>query len=75
MRLKLAIFCLIACSNSALAQSGVSNQRDVYGNLVHNNGAYAPKGVNQGPVNNGPIRHTPPQPPTSNSSSGRGTIR
>jgi hypothetical protein len=63
MRFKLAMVCLLACGNAAWAQSGVSNQRDAYGNLVRDNGTTSPRSVNQGPVNNGPIRNTPAQPP------------
>jgi hypothetical protein len=55
MRATLGFLWLIACSNSALAQSGVSTQRDMYGNLVRSTGTYSPRGINQGPVNNGPI--------------------
>lgn len=73
MRITLAIFCLFAGATSALAQSGVSNQRDMYGNLVHSTGTYSPRGINQGPVNNGPINSGPAQPPTSNSRLGTGT--
>ena len=54
MRFMLAIFCLFAGATSALAQSGVSNQRDMYGNLVRSTGTYSPRGINQGPVNHGP---------------------
>ena len=75
MRLTLAILCLFACGTSALAQSGVSNQRDMYGNIVRDAGTYPARGVNQGPINNGPINNAPAQPPTSNSRTNRGTIR
>jgi hypothetical protein len=57
---------LTACGHSALAQSGISNQRDAYGNLVRDTGAYSRRGVNQGPINIGPIRSAPAQPPTGN---------
>ena len=67
MKFTLAIFCLFAAGASASAQSGVSTQRDMYGNLVRSNGTNLPKGINQGPVNNGPINRAPPQPPTTNS--------
>ena len=73
MRITLAIFCLFAGATSAPAQSGVSNQRDMYGNLVRSAGTYSPRGINQGPVNNGPITSAPAQPPTSNSRLGTGT--
>ena len=66
MKIRLAILCLIAFSTPALAQSGISNQRDMYGNIVRNNGTYSSTGVNQGPVNNGPIRSAPAQPSTTN---------
>jgi hypothetical protein len=66
MKTSITIVCLLASAFPALAQSGVSNQRDMYGNLVRDGGAYSPRAVNQGPVNNGQIRSTPPQPTTSN---------
>ena len=55
MRFALAMFCLFACGASALAQAGVSNQRDMYGNIVRDTGRYPARGVNRGPINNGPI--------------------
>ena len=75
MRFMLAIFCLFAGATSALAQPGVSNQRDMYGNLVRSTGTYSPRGINQGPVNNGPVATAPAQPPTANSRTDRGTSR
>jgi hypothetical protein len=72
MRVMLVVFCLFAGATSALAQSGVSNRRDIYGNLVRSTGTYSPTGINQGPVNNGPITSAPAQPPTSNSRVGNG---
>jgi hypothetical protein len=75
MALKLAIVCVLACSGPALAQSGITNQRDAQGNLVRDNGTYAQRGVNQGPVNNGPIRNAPPQPPTANTIQRNGANR
>ena len=75
MRFMLAIFCLFAGATLALAQSGVSNQRDKYGNLVRSTGTYSPRGINQGPVNNGPVAAAPAQPPTANSRPDRGTSR
>jgi hypothetical protein len=60
------MICLLTNCASALAQSGMSNQRDIYGNLARDSGTYSPRGVNQGPANNGPIRGTPAQPSTSN---------
>lgn len=59
MKYAFAIFCLIACCGTASAQYGVSNQRDMYGNLPRDGGAYSQKGINQGPTNNGPIRSAP----------------
>jgi hypothetical protein len=70
MRYLIAFLCLLAVSNSALAQYGVSNQRNGQGNLVRDSGPYSPTGVNQGPINNGPIRDKPAQPPTSNAGKG-----
>jgi hypothetical protein len=72
MRITLAIFWLFAGTASALAQSGISNQRDAYGNLVRSTGTYSPRGINQGPVNNGPVNSGPAQPSTSNSRVGTG---
>jgi len=74
MRLKLAIVCLIACSGAAHAQ-GVNTQRDAQGNLVRDNGSFAPRGLNQGPTNNGQIRNAPAQPPVSNANQRNGTGR
>jgi hypothetical protein len=66
MKLTVIIILLLTNSASALAQSGMSNQRDIYGNLVRDRGNYSPRGINQGPSNNGPIRSAPAQPSTSN---------
>ena len=71
MRFALAMFCLFACGTSALAQSGVSNQRDTYGNITRDTGTYPARGVNRGPINNGPINSAPAQPSTSNSRTNR----
>jgi hypothetical protein len=49
MRFTLAIFCIFACGTSAVAQYGVSNARDIYGNLIRNTGMKSAKGLNQGP--------------------------
>jgi hypothetical protein len=59
----------------AVAQSGVSNQRDAYGNLIRNTGGYSVRGVNQGPVNIGPIKNSSAQPPTANVGTAKGTVR
>jgi hypothetical protein len=75
MRSALAILCLFAGATSAAAQYGVSSQRDMYGNLVRSTGTYAPKGINQGPVNNGPVSIAPAQPPTNNSRMDKGSGR
>jgi hypothetical protein len=66
MKTSIAIVCFLASAVSALAQTGVSNQRDMYGNLVRDGGTTSPRAVNQGPVNNAPIRITTPQPATTN---------
>jgi hypothetical protein len=66
MKLTVIMTCLLTSCASALAQSGTSNQRDIYGNLVRDGGTHSPRGINQGPSNNGPIRNTPAQPSTSN---------
>jgi hypothetical protein len=73
VRFGLAIFCLLACGPSAMAQYGVSNQRDAYGNLIRDTGGYSTRGINQGPVNNGPIKNSPAQPPTTNAGTAKGT--
>jgi hypothetical protein len=75
MRVTVAIFCLLACSNGAWAQYGVSNQRNAYGNLVRDSGATSPRNVNQGPANNGPIRNSPAQPISNGGGSAKGSGR
>ena len=75
MRFGLAMLCLLARGPSAVAQSGVSNQRDAYGNLIRNTGGYSVRGVNQGPVNIGPIKNSSAQPPTANVGTAKGTGR
>jgi hypothetical protein len=75
MRFTLAMFCLFACGTSALAQSGVSNQRDMYGNINRDTGTYPARGVNRGPINNGPINNVLDQPSTSSSRTNRSTSR
>ena len=64
MKLTVAFFSLAILGDPALAQSGVSNQRDMYGNLVHDTGKTA-AGVNQSTPNNGAIRNAPIQSPTN----------
>ena len=67
MKTTIAFVFLLASAGSALAQAGVSTQRDMYGNLVRDGGAgYSSRGVNQGPQNIGQVRTTPSQPATSN---------
>jgi hypothetical protein len=76
MKLKLAIVCIICCSSPALAQYGITNQRDAQGNIVRDSGgAYAQRGINQGPINNGPIRNAPAQPPIANANQRNGAGR
>jgi hypothetical protein len=75
MKFRLTIVCLIAFADPALAQSGVSNQRNMYGNIVRDSGPYSATGLNQGPVNNGPIRQSPAQPSQTNITSPRGVKR
>jgi hypothetical protein len=76
MRFTLAtMFCLFACGTSASAQSGLSNQRDTYGNIIRDTGTYPARGVNRGPVNNGPISNAPAQPSTGNSRTNKNTGR
>ena len=64
MKFALAILSLIAFANPSLAQSGVSNQRDMYGNLVRDSGT-TPTGVNQSAPSNGAIRNAPIQRSTN----------
>jgi hypothetical protein len=53
MRFTLAIVvCMLACCTSALAQNGITNTRDGYGNLVRNTGMNPVRGTNQPPGNN-----------------------
>jgi hypothetical protein len=66
MKTTIAILFLLAGAGSALGQSGVSTQRDMYGNLVRDGNSYSPRGVNQGPQNNGQVRSMPTQPATAN---------
>ncbi|WP_291846092.1 hypothetical protein [Bradyrhizobium sp.] len=66
MKFGIAFLCLVAYSGPAFAQYGVSNQRDMYGNIARNSGTISPGAINQGPVNNGPIRNSPTRPPTAN---------
>jgi hypothetical protein len=75
MRFTLAFFCLLACGASALAQNGISNARDGYGNLIRNTGTSQQRGVNQGQANNGPINNAPAQPPLTNSRINKSTSR
>ncbi len=67
MALRFAIFFLaLIPGNSALAQYGVSNQRDGYGNLVRDQGTLSQTGVNQSiPNGGGAIRNPPVQRPTN----------
>jgi hypothetical protein len=66
MKTTIAIVFLLLGAGSALAQSGVSTQRDMYGNLVRDGSGYSPRGVNQGPQNIGQVRSMPMQPAPSN---------
>lgn len=66
MKTTIAIVFLLAGAGSALGQSGVSTQRDMYGNLVRDGSGYAPRGVNQGPQNVGQVRSMPTQPAPAN---------
>jgi hypothetical protein len=66
MKTTITIVFLLVGAGSALGQTAVSNQRDMYGNLVRDGSNYSPRGVNQGPQNNGPVRSMPTQPATAN---------
>jgi hypothetical protein len=66
MKSTITIVFLIVGTGSALGQAGVSNQRDMYGNLVRDGSNYSARGVNQGPQNNGAVRSMPTQPATAN---------
>jgi len=63
MKLRLAILSLVILGTPALAQTGVSNQRDMYGNITRNNGATYQGGINQSTPSNGVIRNPAIQPP------------
>jgi hypothetical protein len=65
MKSTITIVFLLVGAGSALGQT-VSNQRDMYGNLVRDGSNYSARGVNQGPQNNGPVRSMPTQPATAN---------
>lgn len=77
MKLKIAILGLVAIlSHPALAQYGVSNQRDSYGNLVRDRGTQPQAGVNQStPNNSGAIRNPPIQRPINPTVTGPQIIR
>jgi hypothetical protein len=75
MKFLVALVLVVGFSLSASAQSGVVARRDASGNLVRDNGPYSPRGVNQGPVNNGPIRTAPTQPSTAGAGHNRTIIR
>jgi hypothetical protein len=77
MRFALAIFCMLACGSSALAQYGVSNARDGNGNLIRNTGMNPARGSNQAPANNlnGPISNVPGPTPPVTSRTNSGTVR
>ena len=64
MKVTLVFLSFVVLGDPALAQSGVSNQRDMNGNLVRNGGA-ASGGVNQSTPNNGAIRNAPIQTRTN----------
>jgi hypothetical protein len=76
MRFTLAIFCMFACGNSALAQYGVSNVRDSNGNLIRNTGMN-PVRSNPAPVNTivAPNMNAPAPTPQVNSRSNNGTSK
>jgi hypothetical protein len=76
MRFRLAIVvCMFACCTSALAQNGITNTRDGYGNLVRNTGMNPVRGTNQAPGNNpnGAITSTLGPTPPINSRLNKGT--
>jgi hypothetical protein len=62
MKFTLAVLSLIILGGPALAQ-GVSNQRDMYGNLVRNGGTSSSGMINQSTPSNGVIRNAPIQQP------------
>ena len=66
MKTTIAIVFLLIGAGSAVGQTSVSNQRDMYGNLVRDGSGYVARGVNQGPLNNGMVRSLPTQPATAN---------
>jgi hypothetical protein len=71
MELRIAILCLVTIlGNPALAQ--VSNQRDMYGNLVRDGGgASSQTGVNQSTPNSSGAIRNPPIPQSTNPTSSR----
>jgi hypothetical protein len=77
MKFAFSILCMFACSTSAHAQYGVSNERDGYGNLIRNNGMNQLRTSPQAPRNNpnGPITNVPNSLPSTNPPPGRPTGR
>lgn len=66
MELRIAILCLATILGNPVLAQGVSNQRDMYGNLVRDGGASAHTGVNQStPNSSGAIRNPPVQQPAN----------
>jgi len=65
MNLSIAILCILMSLGSLAFAQGVSNQRDMYGNLVRSGGGTSSQtGVNQStPNGNGAIRNAPVQQP------------
>jgi hypothetical protein len=63
MKFMIAVFCLLGFSQPVLAQQGISNKRDMYGNLPRDGGNHSQGSVNQAtPTPSGVIRNAPIQP-------------
>jgi hypothetical protein len=80
MRFAFVVLSFLSLGNQALAQYGVSNQRDQYGNRPRDGGAASSQGGNNQGVNQttpnagGIIRNVPAQPAAS-SPRATGTVK
>jgi hypothetical protein len=73
MKITLAAICMMGCITSALAQSGVSNPRDGYGNIIRNTGMNPVRssGQPQGNNVNGAVGSAPAATTQTNSATNK----